>query len=344
MNFLRKWLKLWLILGILLLMTKLDVGLLSTQELLDTRIKDLCLELPLKYTAQIEKLKLRLQSKNINWTPHFWASDEWFSPDGIAGIAYPFILCHPKLIRLEKKYLGFCEGESTAEFFKLLAHEAGHAIDNAFGLRRKKLRQNLFGISSKKYPSSYRPNPNSKDFVIHLSDYYAQAHPDEDWAETFAVWLTTDNWKKRYKHTLALKKLEYVADQMQNLRSPKQSLRQYKAAVNDTRTVREYLVEKQKNLKLNRKNFYTRKLNSKHFSVDGVSAALYIQQNKKQIIQQIKKDNWIIEKCLRELKDECKKQKYKLNYNHKSSQKLIVDILDQNYDEFIKRGRTRVYM
>ena len=59
-----------------------------------------------------------------------------------------------------------------------------------------------------------------KSFVRHLPNWYAQAHPDEDFAETFAVWLATPRrsgaraiagWK-------ALEKLEYVDALMREAR------------------------------------------------------------------------------------------------------------------------------
>ena len=69
--------------------------------------------------------------------------------------------------------------------------------------------------SSKRYPRYYRPNPASRNFVQHLRLWYAQSHPDEDFAETFAVWLTPrSNWRKRYAGWPALKKLEYVDELM----------------------------------------------------------------------------------------------------------------------------------
>jgi hypothetical protein len=53
---------------------------------------------------------------------------------------------------------------------------------------------------------------------VHLDDWYAQAHPDEDFAETFAVWLTPDlDWRARYRGWKAIAKLEYVDELMRSL-------------------------------------------------------------------------------------------------------------------------------
>ena len=60
--------------------------------------------------------------------------------------------------------------------------------------------------------------PNSRKFVQHINGWYAQAHPAEDFAETFAVWLTPDlSWRRRYAGWPALEKLEYVAELMTEL-------------------------------------------------------------------------------------------------------------------------------
>ncbi len=98
---------------------------------------------------------------------------------------------------------------------KILRHEAGHAIDNAYRLQRRRKRQKLFGPNSVPYPEYYSPKPYSKSFVLHLDSWYAQSHPAEDFAETFAVWLTPDSqWRTRYSDWPAIKKLEYMDELM----------------------------------------------------------------------------------------------------------------------------------
>src|SRR6185503_11605339 len=103
------------------------------------------------------------------------------------------------------------EGGSREECMKILRHECGHAIQHAYQLQRRRGYQRLFGKSSQPYPESYRPNPASRRYVQHLPLYYAQSHPDEDFAETFAVWLQPRAaWRRRYHAWPALKKLAYV--------------------------------------------------------------------------------------------------------------------------------------
>ena len=103
------------------------------------------------------------------------------------------------------------EGGTPEWCMKILRHEAGHAIDNAYKLRQRRRRQQIFGPSYMQYPEYYTPKPYSKSFVLHLDSWYAQSHPDEDFAETFAVWLNPDSdWRARYADWPALKKLEYM--------------------------------------------------------------------------------------------------------------------------------------
>ena len=159
----------------------------------------------------IHQLYAELEQKGIVFRPYFWISDEWFTPDGIPGIAIPFYLFHPRLARLEFDQMLEVEGGTPEWCMRILRHETGHAIDNAYRLRRKRKRQELFGRSSKPYPDYYTPKPYSKSFVQHLDMWYAQSHPDEDFAETFAVWLDPNStWQERYADWPALKKLEYI--------------------------------------------------------------------------------------------------------------------------------------
>ena len=105
------------------------------------------------------------------------------------GVAIPFYLAHPRLEKLERAQMLEVEGGTPEWCMKILRHEAGHAIDNAYKLRQRRRRQQIFGPSYMQYPDYYTPKPYSKSFVLHLDSWYAQSHPDEDFAETFAVWL-----------------------------------------------------------------------------------------------------------------------------------------------------------
>lgn len=192
---------------------------LRDEELLDLRMCDLGLKIEgTDLEPRIERLYQELQRRNLRFRPHCWLSQEWFSPDGIPGIAIPFYLAHPRLMKLEKRQMFEVEGGTHDWCMRILRHEAGHAIDSAYRLHRRRRWQQVFGKSSEPYPEFYNPKPYSKRYVLHLDSWYAQSHPAEDFAETFAVWLKPDSrWRKRYTGWPALKKLEYVDELMQEI-------------------------------------------------------------------------------------------------------------------------------
>ena len=166
-----------------------------------------------------------MAEKGLKVRPHAWLSSEWFSPSDTPGIAFPFYLAHPRLMRLERKMIIDVEGGTHAECMRILRHEAGHVMQHSYALQRHRRWQRLFGRSSTRYPSYYRPDPASRNFVQHLRLWYAQSHPDEDFAETFAVWLTPrSNWRKRYEGWPALKKLQYVDELMAEIAGQKPRL------------------------------------------------------------------------------------------------------------------------
>jgi hypothetical protein len=191
----------------------------SDEELLDIRMSDLPLAIEGTLAGRIAQLREELHGRGLRFPLHFYLSDEWFTPDGSTAIAIPFYLAHPRLEKLEDAQMLEVEGGEHEWCMRILRHEAGHAIDNAFRLRRRRQRQVVFGPPSKPYPEFYTPKPYSKSFVLHLDSWYAQSHPDEDFAETFAVWLTPNSeWRQRYAGWRALTKLQYMDSLMQALR------------------------------------------------------------------------------------------------------------------------------
>lgn len=183
----------------------------SDTRLLDLRLCDLDLQI---HGSRLEERILRLYAelarRGLRVRPHFWLSHEWFTPDGVPGVAIPFYLAHPRLTRLEVRQMHDVEGGTERSCLQILRHEAGHAIDNAYRLHRRRDFRSVFG-PARPYPDAYRPRPGSRRYVLHLDAWYAQSHPAEDFAETFAVWLTPgSNWRARYRGWPALAKLEYV--------------------------------------------------------------------------------------------------------------------------------------
>jgi len=236
-----------------------------TERLLDARVCDLGLRIEgSELKSRIRQLYRELKQREFAFRPHFWLSDEWFSPDGIPGIAIPFFLAHPRLKKLEKEFMLEVEGGDRESCMRLLRHETGHALLNAYQLNRRRDWQQHFGKSSEKYPETYLPRPYSKRYVLHLPNWYAQAHPHEDWAETFAVWLKPgSDWRKRYRGWPALKKLQYVDALMREIRQqwPRMRNRREEIPVNRMRmTLRDYYADKQERYGTDSPEFFDRDL------------------------------------------------------------------------------------
>ena len=199
---------------------------LPDQELLQVRLKDLKVTVERTWLEGcLNDLYEELDQRGLRVRPHAWISDDWFSPDVTPGIAIPFYLAHPRLTRLERKMIFEVEGGTESECKRILRHEAGHVVQHAYQLQRRRRWQALFGRSSSRYPRYYRPNPASRNYVQHLRLWYAQSHPDEDFAETFAVWLRPrSDWRKRYQGWPALKKLQYVDELMEEIAGERPAL------------------------------------------------------------------------------------------------------------------------
>jgi hypothetical protein len=188
-------------------------------QLLELRFCDLGIRIEDSWLLEcIDRLHDELEARDLRLRPHCWLSDEWFSPKNSPGIAIPFYLAHPKLMALERREVLEVEGGTRRECMRLLRHETAHAIQTAYELHRRRIWQKSFGRASEPYPEFYRPNPASREYVHHLDGWYAQSHPDEDFAETFAVWLDPrSRWRKRYAKWPALKKLRAVDSLMADL-------------------------------------------------------------------------------------------------------------------------------
>jgi hypothetical protein len=221
----------------------------SDEDLLGMKFSSLKLRLedtPLQ--ARIHQLYDELKARGLYFRPHCWLAEEWFSPDGIPGIAIPFYLAHPRLAKLESRQMFEVEGGNERWCMKLLRHEAGHAITTAYQLHRRKRWKQIFGDYSRQYPTHYTPRPKSKNYVLHLEWWYAQSHPAEDFAETFAVWLKSGSkWRQQYRNWPALRKLEYIDDLMETI-AGKPALKKSRKKVDQisciNKTIREHYREK----------------------------------------------------------------------------------------------------
>ncbi len=197
----------------------IDWQAISEEQLLDIRLCDLPIAIPGTWLeACVRQVHDELAARSIVFRPTCYLADEWLTPQYETCIGIPFYLAHPRLIALEKKMLLEAEGDSTDECLKLLRHEAGHALCYAYRLQHKPGWKKMFGDSNQHYPDTYRFRPYSKSYVRHLANGYAQYHPDEDFVETFAVWLTPGmDWRKNYAGWKALQKLEFVDKLMRQI-------------------------------------------------------------------------------------------------------------------------------
>ncbi len=330
---------------------------MSDEELLDMRMCDL--KLSIVGTAlepRIDQLNGELADRGLDFRPHYWLSDDWFSPDDVPGIAIPFYLAHPRLIRLERKQLLEVEGGTKQWCMKILRHEAGHAIDTAFNIRRKPRYRELFGKASDPYPEFYRPKLQTRDFVLHLDMWYAQAHPVEDFAETFAVWLPPKSrWKTRYRNWPALEKLRYVDEFMKQVRdkpAPVQSRMRVDPLSSIRRTLRTHYQRKREHYGMNYPNVYDKDLR-KLFSCDRThrrnpTAAALLSRWRGEIRRVVA--NWtgaysyMIDQVLQEMIERCRELKLRLGTAPdvcKRDAMILVALRTSNY---LNSGHRRVMM
>ena len=271
-------------------------------KLLDMRICDLGLRIagsPLE--PRVQQLYRELEQRDLVFRPHFWLSDEWYCPDDIPGVAIPFFLSHPRLRRLELESVMEVEGGTRDWCMRLLRHETAHALLNAYRLHERRDWRRVFGRPNAAYPDTYLPKPYSKRFVLNLPNWYAQAHPHEDWAETFAVWLRPkSDWRRRYRSWPAIKKLEYIDGLMREIRDKRPRLRNLREecpAEKMRTTLRDYYADKIARYGFDSPEFFDRDL-QKLFSSDpehvrNEKASRYIRRTHNDVIDIV--ERWTAE-------------------------------------------------
>ena len=327
----------------------------SDERLLDVRICDLAVGIegtPLE--RRIVEVHQELDARGIDFRAHFWLSDDWFTPDGVTGVAIPFYLAHPRLARLELSQMLEVEGGTKAWCMRILRHEVGHAIDNAYRLQRRRKRQRLFGLSSTPYPEYYTPKPYSKSFVIHLDPWYAQSHPDEDFAETFAVWLTPHSfWRKRYADWPALKKLEYMDELMSEV-AGKPPLETTDRIVEPLRrirrTLRQHYRRKRKHYGLDYPNFYDRDLR-RLFSdapefASNTPAATFLGRSRRDVRRLVASwtsaYQYTIDQVLEDMITRCRQLDLRLTRTEERTRQDFIVLLTVQTMNYLHGGRHRV--
>src|SRR5881394_971262 len=184
-------------------------------------IKDLALAIEnTRLAPVVDEFRAELERMGLSKiAPGFYLSSEWGVPFGTVGIAIPFYLARPELTELHGEEVGHIEGFDRADILRYLRHEMGHVVNYAYKLYDDEAWVKLFGSITQPYREDYRPQPFSRRFVRHLPGWYAQKHPDEDWAETFAVWMTPGrDWRADYaERPVPLAKLTYCDKTLREL-------------------------------------------------------------------------------------------------------------------------------
>jgi hypothetical protein len=334
---------------------KLDLNRISDDQLLDMRICDL--ELSIEDTPlqkRIGQLNEELAHRGLRFKPHYWLSDDWFSPDGIPGIAIPFYLAHPRLMRLERKQLLEVEGGTKEWCMKILRHEAGHAIDSAYRLRSRASYRNIFGKPSQPYPEYYHPTPLSRDYVLHLEMWYAQSHPLEDFAETFAVWLRPGSrWRTRYRDWPAMNKLQMVDKYMNSIDGKKPAVTS-RAKIEPIsrirRTLRTHYQRKREHYELDFPSIYDNDLRNL-FSSDSThrrntTAAAFLNRIRGELRRSVARwtgeYSYTIDQVIQEMIERCRELELRLGPSPEETKRDAMILVAVRTTNFLYEGRHRV--
>jgi hypothetical protein len=332
------------------------LGRMSDEDLLKLRIRDLPIRMDSRSLKKaIRKLYRELENRKIPFKPHVWLSGEFYTPDGIPGFAIPFYLAHPRLMKLERKQMFEVEGGTERQLMRILRHEAGHALDNAYQIHLKKSWREVFGTSKQPYPRAYKPKPNSRRYVLHLDSWYAQAHPTEDWAETFAVWLGPGSrWRHRYKGWPALAKLDYVDRLMKQLPKMKRKNRsrmQDEPLSEFTMTLGQYYRRKRRRYSLEYPSFYDRDLR-RIFSDDPrflsrPAAATFLRRHRSEIRAIVSRGtdvhSYTIDHVLDNIIERAKELKLRVESSEKFTKQEAIIMLTVHTMNIVHSGRYRFH-
>ena len=332
-----------------------DWTTLSDEKLLEVRMSDLNLSIEgTDLQPLIAQINAELDARGLGFHPFYYLSDEWFTPDGVPGIAIPFYLAHPRLAKLELKEMLEVEGGDPESCLKILRHEVGHAIDNAYALRRRPTRRKLFGDPATEYPEYYTPKPYSKSFVQHLDHWYAQSHPDEDFAETFAVWLDPQSmWATRYAGWPAQRKLEYMNKLMREIahtRPRVASRRQLDALPRLKKTLGEHYRKKREHYGLDHPDFYESDLRNLFSDspqyAKNMSAARFLRRIRKEVRSTVASFTdsyqYTIDRVLERIIERCRELNLRLTESEEATKMDFMIFLTVQTMNYLHSGRHRV--
>src|SRR4051812_2815520 len=331
-----------------------DWASLADEQLLEIRMCDLGVTIDgTDLEPRIAQINAELDARGLV-RPHYYLADEWFTPDGVPGIAIPFYLAHPRLARLELAQMLEVEGGDHETCLRILRHEAGHAIDNAYDLRRRPKRRRLFGNPSTEYPEYYTPKPYSKSFVHHLDHWYAQSHPDEDFAETFAVWLDPKSiWAMRYAGWPALRKLEYMDRLMRELAATRprvKSQRQVDPLARLKKTLGEHYRNKREHYGLDHPDFYDSDLRNLFSDAPAyarnASAARFVRKIRKEVRMTVASFTdsyqYTIDQLLERIVARCRELNLRLTDSEANTKIEFMVFLTVQTMNYLHSGRHRV--
>jgi hypothetical protein len=297
-----------------------------------------------------------LRDSGLDFPLHFYLADEWFTPDRATAIAVPFYLAHPRLARLEEAQMLEVEGGDYDWCMRILRHEAGHAIDNAYRLRLRRQRRAVFGSPAKPYPEFYTPKPYSKSYVLHLDAWYAQSHPDEDFAETFAVWLTPNSeWQGRYAGWPAARKLSYMDALMESIKSTPPRVDnpdEVDSLPKLRKTLRQHYRNKRRHYGIDYPNFYDRDLR-RLFSdapdfADNMTAAQFIGRIRRSVRRVVSEWTGIyqytIDQVLEDMIERCRELKLRLAVSEDQARQEFTVLLTVQTMNYLHSGGHRLFL
>ncbi|MBI2933594.1 MAG: hypothetical protein HYY16_18280 [Planctomycetes bacterium] len=272
-----------------------NLAALTHRQLMATRICDLGLRIEESGLERyIHQLYAELDRHPIAYHPPCYLTDEWGCPDEVPVIGIPFYLADPVLIALERELMLDVEGDDPAEMMKLLRHESGHAINYAYKLHERREWARVFGPFNAPYPEHFKSRRFSKRYVRHLEGRYAQRHPDEDFAETFAVWLSpVGNWRSRYAGWGALEKLEFVDHAVHSIsgRAPTNGRHELDNPVEKLElTLARYYEQKRAANKATFPEVYDdrlRRIFSRKRAAGAINAAAYLRLKRRELVQRV---------------------------------------------------------
>jgi hypothetical protein len=325
------------------------------EKLLEVRICDLGVSIAgTEIEQRIAQLNAELDARGLRFRPIYWLSDEWFTPDGVPGVAIPYYLAHPRLAKLELAQMLEVEGGDPESCMRILRHEVGHAIDNAYQIRRRPTRRRTFGMPATPYPEYYTPKPYSKSFVQHLDHWYAQSHPDEDFAETFAVWLDPQSmWATRYAGWPAERKLQYMDRLMRELSRQRPSVtskRQIDPLRRLRKTLGEHYRRKREHYGLDHPDFYDSDLRNLFSDspqyAKNPSAARFVRRIRREVRMTVASFTdsyqYTIDQLLEKIIERCRDLNLRLTDTEESTKTDFLVFLTVQTMNYLHSGRHRV--